>query len=106
MGGKATEGEMQWAINHRGERAVGLKLSWAKAGWVITLTVARVWWAVNVVGDRSSFGDVTMNSHFPQKYRASLQIKGLQFVAPAILTTPFTVSAYFCQLITEATPAF
>jgi len=42
VGGKAKEGEMQWAINHRGERAVGLKLSWAKAGWLINLTVARV----------------------------------------------------------------
>lgn len=55
VGGKAKEGEMQWAINHRGERAVGLKLSWAKAGWVINLTVVRVRWAVNVVGDQYNF---------------------------------------------------
>jgi hypothetical protein len=26
VGGKAKEGEVQWAINHRGERAVGLKV--------------------------------------------------------------------------------
>jgi len=52
VGGKAKEGEVQWAINHRGERAVGLKAIVGESGVVVNLSVARVRWAVNAVGDR------------------------------------------------------
>jgi hypothetical protein len=32
VGGKAIEGEVQWSINHRGERAVGLKAIVGESG--------------------------------------------------------------------------